>query len=151
LKGKPTNRSQAFQWIRTAARAAEEKSGFDIIALDVRDQTSLTDAFLFISANSHIHARALEDAVREELGRAGVELLRTDGQRGHSWRALDYGSFLVHIMEVKTREFYLVERLWDQAKKIDVAVRSRVRAADPAVKTTRKKSLKTASSRPRRA
>ncbi len=113
--------SRVLSLVRVAARAAEDKLGKDIVALDVRPQTAVTDCFLFVSGSSHIHVRALEDAVREAMQRAGARLIRTDGQRGHHWRALDYGGLIVHIMEKDAREFYSIERLWDQGKKISLS------------------------------
>lgn len=101
-----------------AAQAAVDKLGMDVLALDVRQQTSVTDCFLFVSGQSGLHCRALEDAIREALGTAGSQLKRTDGHRGMRWRALDYGSLIIHIMDQPTREFYSIERLWNQAKKV---------------------------------
>lgn len=110
--------AESLAQVRAAAKAAEDRKGEDIVAFDVRGQSSITDSFLFISGTSHIHIRALEDAVREELKKVGAILSRTDGQRGHLWRALDYGNFIIHIMDKKTREFYAMERLWERAKPI---------------------------------
>jgi ribosome-associated protein len=111
----------AFKQARMAALAASERLGQDMLALDVREQTSLADCFLFVGANSHVHVRALEDGIREKMREEGTPLLRTDGQRGHLWRVLDFGGLIVHIMEKKTREFYAVERLWNEATKIALA------------------------------
>jgi len=103
---------------RIAARVADDKLGKNITILDVRGHSSVTDSFLFVTANSHLHVRSLEDALREALRIAGAQLQRTDGQRGHVWRVLDYGILMIHIMDEKAREFYAIERLWDQAKKV---------------------------------
>ncbi len=107
-----------LQIARTAALTADDKLGKDILILDVRGQSSTTDCFVFVGATSHLHVRSLEDSIRESLKKEGVQLIRTDGQRGHLWRVLDYGTVLIHIMDQKTRDFYAVERLWDSAKKI---------------------------------
>lgn len=112
------SRLDALKYVRLAAEAASDKLGTDILALDVRRVTSVTDCFLFITGSSHIHVRALEDGIREKLAESGARLQRTDGQRGHSWRALDYGSLIIHIMDQKTRDFYSIERLWNQGKPI---------------------------------
>ena len=104
--------------VRLACQVAEEKLGQNVLALDVRRQSSVADAFVFVSCTSHLHIRAVEDAIRERLKDEGARLVRTDGQRGHLWRALDYGAFLVHIMDQKTRDYYAIERLWDQSKAI---------------------------------
>lgn len=113
--------SSVLSHVRRAAQVAQDKLGEDILILDVQKQSSIADYFLFVGATSHIHVKALEDGIREEMAKSGAKLLRTDGQRGHLWRVLDFGSFIVHVMEHKTREFYAVERLWNQAKLISVA------------------------------
>ena len=112
-------RPEAFKHARVAALAADEKQGEEILVIDVRDESSVADCFVFVTGTTHVHVRALEDAVRQSLAASGARLLRTDGQRGHLWRALDYGSLIVHIMDKKTREFYGMERLWDTRKMID--------------------------------
>ena len=107
-----------FKFVRIAARAADEKIGEDIVAFDVRKASSLADCFLLVTGSTHIHIRAIEDAIREALREAGAELRRTDGRRGHLWRVLDYGFLIVHLMDQKTREYYAMEKLWERAKMI---------------------------------
>ncbi len=108
----------AIKLAQLAADAADKKLGRNIAILDVRGQSSVADCFVFVSATSHLHVRSLEDGVREAMREGGATLIRTDGQRGNVWRVLDYGSVMVHLMDEKTREFYSVERLWDQAKNL---------------------------------
>lgn len=129
--------AETLNQVRAAAEAAEDKKGENVIAFDVRGQSSLADCFLFVSGTSHIHIRAIEDSIREALKGAGAVLSRTDGQRGHVWRALDYGAFIVHIMDEKTREFYAMERLWERAKPIALKL-----APPPAPPVARKKTVK---------
>jgi ribosome-associated protein len=110
------NHLDAFDVARVAARAADEKLGQDILVVDVRRESTLVDCFLLVTGMTHLHIAAIEDAVREALRAGGANLVRTDGQRGHLWRALDYGNFIVHIMDKKTREFYAIEKLWERGK-----------------------------------
>lgn len=153
--------AESLSQVRAAAKAADDHKGEDIVAFDVRGQSSIADSFLFISGTSHIHIRALEDAVREELKKEGATLSRTDGQRGHTWRALDYGDFIIHIMDKKTREFYAMERLWEGARPITLnlsvpePVRAPVKRAAKVVrkmsrKVTKKKSKKVSKRKPSR-
>jgi ribosome-associated protein len=144
---------ESLSQLRAAAKAAEDRKGDDIIAFDVRGQSSITDSFLFVSGTSHIHIRAIEDSIREELKKAGAVLSRTDGQRGHVWRALDYGSFIIHIMDKKTRDFYAMERLWERAKPIALNLNTPapviVKTKKPAKKKpVRKPAKKTSRRRP---
>ncbi|MCG3204791.1 MAG: Ribosomal silencing factor RsfS [Elusimicrobia bacterium] len=108
-----------FKDIRLAAQVADEKLGENILAMDVRKESSLVDCYLLVTGSTHIHIRAIEDAIREALRLAGAILKRTDGQRGHLWRVLDYGSMIIHIMDQKTRDFYAMEKLWERGRVID--------------------------------
>jgi ribosome-associated protein len=110
--------SSSLKFARLAARLADDKLGQEIVIIDVRGQTIITDYFVFVGAHSHLHVKALEDEIRVGMIQAGARLIRTDGQRGHLWRVLDYGSVIIHLMEEKTRDFYAIERLWDQGAKI---------------------------------
>lgn len=129
--------SLAIQYAKTAAKAADDKQAVDILAFDVRKHGGIADIYMFMGATTHIHVRALEDAIRQALSGIQATLLRTDGQRGHLWRVLDYGCLLIHIMEEKTREFYSVERLWEQGKKVSLFKRIPAKAK-PARKSRKK-------------
>lgn len=132
--------NDSLTFAKLAAAAADDKLGKNIIAYDVRQQNAVADIYMFVGATSHIHVRALEDAVRESLKGTAATLLRTDGQRGHLWRVLDYGSVMIHIMDEKTREFYSVERLWEQGRKIQLLKTAVVSKKAPA--KAKKKSAK---------
>jgi ribosome-associated protein len=112
------NKADALRLTKLAAKVADEKLGQEIVAIDVSKESSLADYFLFITGTSHVHIRALEDEIRDSLRTAGANLTRTDGQRGHLWRALDYGALIVHIMDQKTREFYSMEKLWERGRPV---------------------------------
>jgi ribosome-associated protein len=112
------NKADALRITKLAAKVADEKLGEDIVALDVSRESTLADYFLFVTGTSHVHIRALEDIIRESLRQAGVNLTRTDGQRGHVWRALDYGQVIIHLMDEKTREFYAMEKLWERGRPV---------------------------------
>ena len=111
-------KEEALRLTKLAAKAADDKLGTEIVALDVSKESTLADFFVFVTGNSHLHIRALEDAVRESLRASGGSLTRTDGQRGHLWRVLDYGALIVHIMDEKTRAFYSIEKLWERGRPV---------------------------------
>ena len=131
---------RALKVLREAIKAADEKQGVDIVAMDVRKLTALTDYFLFIGATSHIHVKTLEDVIREKLKTLGGELKRTDGSRGHPWRVLDYGDFIVHIINQEKREFYSLERLWNQGTRIKISqtAKPKTRKKTPLKKRSKK-------------
>jgi len=118
-----------IKYARLAGQSAVDKKGMDVIILDVRKKTSVTQFFVFAGANSPVHVETLENSVRSALRLVGLNLLRADGKRGHQWRALDYGSLIVHIMERKTREFYGLERLWREGKEVPLLLKKKRKPA----------------------
>ena len=133
----------AFDAARVAARAADDKLGQNILVVDVRRESSLVDCFVLVTGMTHLHIGAIEDAVRESLRLGGARLVRTDGQRGHMWRALDYGNLLVHIMDQKTRDFYAIEKLWERGRPLSW------KAEAPKKKSTATKPRRKSGARPR--
>lgn len=137
--------SSYLELVHVIARALDDKQGIDVLALDVRRLSGVTSFFVFAGATSHVHVGALEDAVRQALGDKDIQLIGIDGKRGHGWRVLDYGSILVHVMEQSMREFYGIERLWGQGKKIALSPKPNKKAKKAkavARKTVKKKSVK---------
>ncbi|MCD8391018.1 MAG: ribosome silencing factor [Firmicutes bacterium] len=95
--------------------ALEDKKASNIEILDVSKQTSLGDYFVIASCQSSIQVRACVDEVEEKMLDAGYEVKHKEGYRGGSWILMDYGDIIVHVMQQEAREFYSIERLWDDA------------------------------------
>ncbi len=110
-----TPRLTASQKVRRAARAAQEKKAHDLLALDVRGVSSITDYFLVCSGKSTTHLQTITDAIRHELKEAGVRPLHAEGVPDSGWILLDYGDVLVHVFLEETRLYYALERLWGDA------------------------------------
>lgn len=105
----------AMEIARIAARTLDTHKAEDLVALDVADVTSLADVFLFATGGSTTQVRALADYVEEELKKEGVTPARTDGLAGAAWIVQDYGDVILHVMTRQTRDFYGLERLWQDA------------------------------------
>ncbi len=103
-----------------AAKALDDKKGVDISLLEITDVTTLADHFLICTGTSNTHVKSLCDAVEEALDNAGEPALRREGHRSGTWVLLDYGCLVVHVFTEETRQFYDLERLWSDAKKIDL-------------------------------
>ncbi len=84
----------------------------DIIKLDVRDMTKVTDYMVVASGTSNRHVRALVDNVAEEARKSGHRPIGVEGESGGEWVLLDLQDVLVHVMLPKVREFYNLEKLW---------------------------------------
>ena len=92
--------------------ALEELKGKDIVRLDVRDLTSVTDYMVVASGTSNRHVMALAEAVAEKAKEAGQRPLGVEGEAGSEWVLIDLGDALVHVMLPRVREFYNLEKLW---------------------------------------
>lgn len=92
--------------------ALEEVKAQDIVKLDVRDQTTVTDYMIVASGTSNRHVKALADAVAEKSREAGHKPAGVEGAEGSEWVLLDLQDTLVHVMLPRIREFYNLEKLW---------------------------------------
>ena len=105
-----------------AACAADEKKATDIMVQEVRDLIGVTDYFVIATASNNRQVEAIideiEDAVRTK---AQMKPLHREGTQDGTWSLLDYGSFVVHVFQPETREYYRLEALWNDAPVIDLA------------------------------
>ncbi len=110
---------------------ADNKKAEDIVILDVRKLSSITDYFVIASATSEPHLRAVVDEITDKLREAeGVRPRAVDGKLPTQWLVLDYFDVIVHVMRADMRDRYDLEGLWGDAPR--VRLRTRPRKADPA-------------------
>jgi len=100
------------------ARAADAKLGESIVVLDLRGLTPVADFTVIVTATSGPHARALVDAVEEAVDREGFRLHHREGGPESPWVLLDCQAVLVHLFEAQAREYYDLERLWADARRV---------------------------------
>ncbi len=92
--------------------ALDDIKAQDIVKLDVRDLTTVTDYMIIASGTSNRHVKALVDNVAEKAREAGRKPIGIEGEDGSEWVLLDLDDALVHVMLPKVREFYNLEKLW---------------------------------------
>ena len=93
--------------------ALEAKNGEDILTLDLKGRGSLADAFVLVTGNSEVHMKTLTDTAEEVLLREGRKC-KVEGGESSNWRLLDAGDIVVHVFSHKGRDFYRLERLWEE-------------------------------------
>ena len=101
--------------------ALDEIKAQDIVRLNVRDMTTVTDWMVVASGTSSRHVQALVDNVIEKAKAAGVRPTGVEGESGGEWVLLDLQDALVHVMLPKVREFYNLEKLWSISPSGDAA------------------------------
>lgn len=102
-----------------AAKAADDKKGEEILGLNIRDLTVISDYFVLVKAQNNTHARAISDEVEFKLKEQGLEKEGMDGYRTE-WILLDYGSVMVHIFYGQSGGYDNLCRLWADGKKVDL-------------------------------
>ena len=91
------------------------KSGEDIALMTLEGAGALADVFILVTGNSEVHMRTLMEAAEEALEREG-RACRSEGEESSNWRLLDAGDVVVHVFSRKGREFYRLDRLWEDAE-----------------------------------
>ena len=93
-----------------------DKKGSDIVLLDIRRVSLLTDYFVICSGASERQVRAIADEILEKMKKeTGVIPLNVEGVPSSGWVLVDYGGVVVHIFAPSLREYYSLEKLWSEA------------------------------------
>ena len=107
---------QSEELVKIAVAALEDLKAQDITTIDVRGKTSITDFMVIASGTSSRQVKALVDNVLAKVKEQGIRPLGSEGLEGGEWALLDLGDIVVHVMQVATRQFYDLERLWQGAE-----------------------------------
>ena len=103
---------------QVAAEAIAEKLGVDIVAIDMTDQMVLSEVFLIATGANEIQVDAIADAVFKAMAAIGEKPIRREGKG--QWILLDYSDLVVHIQSQELRNYYMLDRLWNDCPKIDL-------------------------------
>lgn len=90
----------------------DEMQAINIVQLDVRHQTSITDFMYICSGRSSRHVSAIADELFTQLKKSGIEYIRVTGKEHGEWALIDCGDVIVHVMQPEVRAFYNLEELW---------------------------------------
>jgi ribosome-associated protein len=100
---------------RAAALCVDQKAS-DVVLLNLRPLTDMTDYFVVASGTSDTHVRSVANHVTAQLKKEGVSVYHVEGLAQGRWVLLDYVDFVVHIFHPTLRAFYQLERLWGDAE-----------------------------------
>lgn len=103
------------------AKALSSKKGLDIKVIEIADVSVLADYMVIATGTSTTHVKALADEVEYQLDKAGVSVSHIEGYRSNTWILLDYIDVIVHVFSDEAREFYDLDRLWQDGKEIDIS------------------------------
>ena len=116
----PANPADFDERIRWALHAAAEKKALDLTVLDLRGVVTFTDFFIIATGANKRQMQAIADEIVDQLKRRGSRAARVEGYQGAEWILVDYGDFIVHVFDEKSRRFYDLEYLWREAKRLNV-------------------------------
>jgi ribosome-associated protein len=112
--------AEALRLTKAAASAADSVKAEQIAAIDVTSRLPLTDVFVLASGKSERQVSAIAEAVEEQLLLEGAKPVRREGRSGARWVLLDFGVIVVHVMHVDDREFYALDKLWEDCPLIEL-------------------------------
>jgi len=98
--------------------ALDEAKGRDIVVLDVRKISDFTDYMIVVTGSSNRHVMAMADNVVARLRAHGRRAVGVEGMDLGDWVLIDFGDAVVHVMREQTRDFYGLEKLWAEGKRI---------------------------------
>ena len=122
---KPRTRSgpeSALAILKLAAHTVVAKKGRDLIALDLRVLNGVADYFLICSGSSEVQVKAIAEAVEDKLRESGAKVWHVEGLQGRRWVLLDFVEVVVHVFHEKTRDYYMLDRLWGDAGRVDLGL-----------------------------
>ena len=109
----------SLETVKKIVKALDDKKARDLEVIKIDELTIVADYFVIATANSNTHVRSLADEVEYQLEEAGIKADHIEG-RATGWVLLEYEGVVVHIFLEESRGYYNLERLWEDAKKIDV-------------------------------
>ena len=97
-----------------------DKKGEQTVVLDISEISSLADYFVISSANNINQLQAISDELQELLEKEGLKINKVEGAKNSSWVLLDFTDIVIHLFTKEDRIFYNLERIWADAKQVEL-------------------------------
>lgn len=111
---------ESFDIVKIAVKAADSKKGKDIAAIKIRDVSVLADYFVLVTGDSSTQVKALADEIEFKLGEAGEKPHHIEGRQS-GWICLYYNSVVIHVFHKEQRQYFQLERLWEDGENVDIS------------------------------
>ncbi|MBD8979901.1 MAG: ribosome silencing factor [Clostridiales bacterium] len=111
---------ESFDIVKIAVKAADSKKGKDIAAIKIRDVSVLADYFVLVTGDSSTQVKALADEIEFKLGEADEKPHHIEGRQS-GWICLDYSSVVIHVFHKEQRQYFQLERLWEDGESVDIS------------------------------
>ena len=92
----------------------EDIQAIDIKVIDVHKQTTITDYMVIASGRASRHVKAIAQKVMDDMRIAGMPPITSTGLDSGDWALVDFGDFILHVMQPESRQFYNLEGLWEE-------------------------------------
>ena len=102
----------------------DDMKGLDVVELDVKGKTSVTDLLIIASGTSSRHVKSIAVSIASEAKKQGSKPLGLEGEEQGEWVLVDLGDIIVHIMQPQVREFYDLEKLWSFEESAEIVAKS---------------------------
>lgn len=109
------------EMLAAAVKILDGKKAEDVKVIGIKDLTIIADYFIIANGTSSTHTRSLADELEFRLKEKGLEPRQIQGNNGSNWIILDYSDVVVHIFNKEMREFYNLERLWQDGETVDIS------------------------------
>ena len=96
------------------------RKALNVVALDVAEMTSYADVFIFCSGRSNRQVIAIAEHIKTNLKKHKIKPINVEGTKDGHWVLLDYGDVVIHLFYQPVREFYDLEGLWSEGKRIEI-------------------------------
>ena len=136
MQAKKLSAKKILQVIQGTLEDAKAK---DIVMLDVSKISDFTDCMVVASGTSNRHVTSAADKVVDKLRELGLRPIGTEGHKTGDWVLVDFGDVVVHVMREQVRDFYNLEKLWSDAKDLEIKKPDEIKKP----KATRKKAKST--------
>ena len=113
------NPENTLEWLAWAAFLDDSKKALDVTLLETKNVTQIADYFLIVTGESRAQVRAITEDIKEQFKHAGLPHVGDERDANASWCLLDYGDFVIHVMQPEQREFYNLEGYWNHAEVIE--------------------------------